>query len=85
MSIRTSSTILLQIFCETILDSKVIVKSVIAPDDNILRTFSSINGFPLTRETEEGKVPDVRNLSLRRDSVKWLLRYKGQEGGDPVC
>ena len=85
MSIRTSSTTLLQIFCKTILDSKVIVKSVIDPDDTILRTSLDINGFSLTRETEEEKVPVVRNLSLSRDSVKWLLRYKGQEGGDPVC
>ena len=34
MSVRTSQTTLLQIFCKTILNFKVIVKSILDPDDN---------------------------------------------------
>ena len=48
MLIRTLSTTLLQIFCKIILNSEVIVKSIIDPDDNFLRnSFRSINGLTL--------------------------------------
>ena len=45
MSIRTSPTTLLQIFCKSTLNLKVIVKSIIDPDDNIWRKSLSINGL----------------------------------------
>ena len=43
MLIRTSPTTLLQIFCKIILNSQVIVKSIIDPDNNLVELLS-ING-----------------------------------------
>ena len=48
MLIRTLSTNLLQIFCEIFLNSKVIVKSIIDPDDNFYGNSVSINGLHMS-------------------------------------
>ena len=45
MSVRTTPTTLLQIFCKTILSSKVIVKKITDPDNIIWRKSLSINGL----------------------------------------
>ena len=45
MLIRTLPTTLLQIFCKIILNSKVIVKSIIDPDDNSWMNSLSFNGL----------------------------------------
>ena len=48
MLIRTLPTTLLQIFCKIIPNSKVIVKSIIAPDNNFPNEALSINGLRKT-------------------------------------
>ena len=45
MLIRTLPTSLLQIFCKIILNSKVIVKSIIDPDDNFCNNGLMVNGW----------------------------------------
>ena len=45
MLIRTLPTTLLQIFCKIILNSKIIVQSILDPDDNSWMNSLSINGW----------------------------------------
>ena len=45
MIFRTSSTILLQIFCEIIPNSKVAIKSIIDPDNSLRRNSLAIIGY----------------------------------------
>ena len=47
MFLKTFSTTLLQIFCKISINSKVIIKSIIDPDDNCWRNSLSINGLNL--------------------------------------
>ena len=49
--IRTLPTTLLQIFCKIIPNSKDIVKSIIAPDDNFPNEALSINWLKELEET----------------------------------
>ena len=65
MSFRTLSTTLLQIFCSTISDSKVIVESIIDPDDNFSWKSLSIYGLtPISHRTRLMPVICMNSASL---------------------
>ena len=73
--IRTLSTNLLQIFCEIFLNSKVIIKSIIYPDNNFYGNSLSINGLQMSLAW--GQVSALRPDSMQVFVFPWMRRVAG--------
>ena len=80
MLIRTLPTALLQIFCEVILDSKVIAISIIYPDDKIQILVQVVCGWvPGGVINQEGVSPQAMVYIPKRAHRGWLINSSNAE------